>query len=46
MQNFCILKISLVCLYFPLVICYSYNQRQTMLHVNDISKPEQSTYKH
>lgn len=38
MQNGCILKISLICLYFPLLICYSYNQCQTILHANGIFK--------
>lgn len=38
MKNGCILKISLVCLYFPLLICYGYNQCQKILHANGIFK--------
>ena len=40
MHSGCILKISLVCLYFPLLICYSYNQCQAILHANSVCKTE------
>lgn len=40
MQNGCILKTSMFCLYFLLLICYSYNQCQTILHANGIFKTE------